>query len=256
MNVKIQGGGAGTYANVGSCTGVVSYLQHEDIERMKQAQDIEPFFNQGRNQVSPQEVTYKIDHNRAQLHKTDAKFFVITVSPSERELAMMGATPQVQAATMKEYIRGDVMQQYAEGFGKGLKAENIEYYAKVHFSRDKAGVTDMHAHIIVSRKDVTNKLKLSPQTNHRKAGKGVVKSGFDRSGFFRKCETSFDIRTGYQRSYKERFEYLNAMKNGTAADIQQQTAQAVRAERAAEKVLQNEIKVTKKISKVIGGRSL
>lgn len=26
MNVKIQGGGGGTYANTGSCTGVVTYL--------------------------------------------------------------------------------------------------------------------------------------------------------------------------------------------------------------------------------------
>ncbi len=30
MNIKIQGGGEGRYANKGSCTGIVSYLQHED----------------------------------------------------------------------------------------------------------------------------------------------------------------------------------------------------------------------------------
>ena len=35
MNIKIQGGGSGTYANTGSCTGVTTYLQHEDLERMK-----------------------------------------------------------------------------------------------------------------------------------------------------------------------------------------------------------------------------
>lgn len=85
MNVKIQGGGGGTYANTGSCTGVVTYLQHEDLERIRQGQQAEPFFNQYRDFVSPKEVTYKIDHNRAQLHKTDAKFFVITVSPSARQ---------------------------------------------------------------------------------------------------------------------------------------------------------------------------
>lgn len=38
MNVKIQGGGGGTYANTGSCTGVVTYLQHEDLERIRQGQ--------------------------------------------------------------------------------------------------------------------------------------------------------------------------------------------------------------------------
>lgn len=35
MNIKIQGGGSGIYANTGSCTGVTTYLQHEDLERMK-----------------------------------------------------------------------------------------------------------------------------------------------------------------------------------------------------------------------------
>ena len=105
MNVKIQGGGGGTYANTGSCTGVVTYLQHEDLERIRQGQQAEPFFNQYRDFVSPKEVTYKIDHNRAQLHKTDAKFFVITVSPSEKELAAMGATQEQQAQAMKQYIR-------------------------------------------------------------------------------------------------------------------------------------------------------
>lgn len=82
MNVKIQGGGGGTYANTGSCTGVVTYLQHEDLERIRQGQQAEPFFNQYRDFVSPKEVTYKIDHNRAQLHKTDAKFLL---SPSARQ---------------------------------------------------------------------------------------------------------------------------------------------------------------------------
>lgn len=109
MNVKIQGGGGGTYANTGSCTGVVTYLQHEDLERIRQGQQAEPFFNQYRDFVSPKEVTYKIDHNRAQLHKTDAKFFVITVSPSEKELAAMGASPEEQARAMKEYIRKDII---------------------------------------------------------------------------------------------------------------------------------------------------
>lgn len=40
---KIQGGGSGTYANTGSCTGVTTYLQHEDLERMKNGQEVQPF---------------------------------------------------------------------------------------------------------------------------------------------------------------------------------------------------------------------
>lgn len=43
MNIKIQGGEKGTYANAGSCQGVVSYLQHEDLERIKAGEREEPF---------------------------------------------------------------------------------------------------------------------------------------------------------------------------------------------------------------------
>ena len=60
------------------------------------------------------------------------------------------------------------------------------YYAKVHHERNReTGKEDMHAHIIVSRKDMSNKLKLSPATNHRGTQKGAVKGGFDREAFVR-----------------------------------------------------------------------
>ncbi len=248
--------GGGTYANTGSCTGVVTYLQHEDLERIRQGQQAEPFFNQSRDYISPNEVTYKIDHNRAQLHKTDAKFFVITASPSEKELSAMGATQEQQARAMKEHIRKDVIPTYAENFNKGLQADNIEYYAKIHFNRNDTGVTDMHAHIIVSRKDHSNTMKLSPKTNHRSTEKGAVKGGFDRTNFFQKCETGFDLRTNYHRDIKESFEYLNTIKNGTPAEIQKQALRAVQYQekREAEKEITN--KVAKKIVKGIGGRGL
>ncbi|MCS2373021.1 DUF5712 family protein (plasmid) [Phocaeicola vulgatus] len=87
MNVKIQGSGNGTYANTGSCVAVTNYLQHEDLERMKKGEEVRPFFNQFRDYVSAREVTFKIDNNKAKLSRTDAKFYVITVSPSEKERA-------------------------------------------------------------------------------------------------------------------------------------------------------------------------
>lgn len=54
MNIKIQGGGSGTYANTGSCTGVTTYLQHEDLERMKNGREVQPFFNNSRDYISAQ----------------------------------------------------------------------------------------------------------------------------------------------------------------------------------------------------------
>lgn len=235
MNVKIQGGGGGTYANTGSCRAVTGYLQHEDLERMKNGEEVQPFFNNYRDYISAQEATYKIDNNKAKLSRTDAKFYVITVSPSDRELEKMGRTPQEQSEAMRKYIREDVMQHYAEGFGKGLNKEDMEYYAKIHFERKGNDRNDMHVHIIVSRKDRSNTKKLSPKTNHTgKKNCGNVKGGFDRTDFFRKCESSFDKRTGYERDPAQSFDYLNAMKNGSPEDIARQVerAERVRHERA------------------------
>ena len=229
MNVKIQGGGGGTYANTGSCRAVTGYLQHEDLERMKNGEEVQPSFNNYRDYISAQEATYKIDNNKAKLSRTDAKFYVITVSPSDRELEKMGRTPQEQSEAMRKYIREDVMQHYAEGFGKGLNKEDMEYYAKIHFERKGNDRNDMHVHIIVSRKDRSNTKKLSPKTNHTgKKNCGNVKGGFDRTDFFRKCESSFDKRTGYERDPAQSFDYLNAMKNGSPEDIARQVERAER----------------------------
>lgn len=206
MNVKIQGSGNGTYANTGSCVAVTNYLQHEDLERMKKGEEVQPFFNQFRDYVSAREVTFKIDNNKAKLSRTDAKFYVITVSPSEKELRCMGRTPQECAEALRRYIRQDVMRNYAEGFGKGLKSDDVEYYAKIHFNRDGESDSDMHAHIIVSRKDRSNTRKLSPKTNHTgKKNCGNVKGGFDRTDFFRKCERCFDVRMNYNREIKGKY---------------------------------------------------
>ena len=90
MIVKAQGGGK-IYANTGSCSDVVSYLQHEDVERLQAGQTPEPFFNQEQDRISPKEVSNKIDNNRKGLKAKEAKFYVITVAPSREELRKMGA---------------------------------------------------------------------------------------------------------------------------------------------------------------------
>lgn len=110
-----------------------------------------------------------------------------------------------------------------------LNKEDIEYYGKIHFERKGADRYDMHAHIIVSRKDRSNTRKLSPKTNHTgKKNCGNVKGGFDRTDFFRKCETSFDKRTGYDRAPEQTFDYLNTMKNGSPKEIFQKKEWAER----------------------------
>lgn len=98
----------------------------------------------------------------------------------------------------------------------------------------------MHAHIIVSRKDRSNTRKLSPKTNHTgKKNCGNVKGGFDRTDFFRKCESSFDRHTEYERAPEQTFDYLNTMKNGSPKEIFQKKewAERVNQEQGREEIL-------------------
>ncbi len=66
-----------------------------------------------------------------------------------------------------------------------------------------------HVHIIVSRKDATNRYSLSPGSIYKASqaelnGK-VEKRGFDRDAFFEKAEKTFDRISGYKRNYVESY---------------------------------------------------
>jgi len=76
----------------------------------------------------------------------------------------------------------------------------------------------MHCHLIVSRKDETNKKKLSPLTNHKDTKTGVVKGGFNRVNLFQQAEQGFDKLFGYDRQQSESFGYHNTMKNGSISE--------------------------------------
>ena len=66
-----------------------------------------------------------------------------------------------------------------------------------------------HIHIIVSRKDASNSVSLSPGSKHKASevemhGK-KVKRGFDRNKFFDKAEKTFDTKFGYKRNFAETY---------------------------------------------------
>ena len=219
MNIDFPPPSNGIYNNAGSCRQLVNYLEHEDMERIQQGIYTEGFFNLTHDNLYKSQVIKDIDGNIGQLLKTDAKFFAIHVSPSEKELQTMGATEQEQAEAMKRYICEVFIPEYAKNFNKGLSAEDIKFYGKIHFNRDRSkNKLNMHCHLIVSRKDQSNKVKISPLTNHRNTKKGVIKGGFDRTALFENVEKSFDRLYGYNRQLPETFEYCNTMKNGSIAD--------------------------------------
>jgi hypothetical protein len=194
-------------------------MEHEDLERMEQGIYTEGFFNLTEDNIYKSQVIKDIDTNIGQLLKTDAKFYAIHVSPSEKELRAMGNTEQEQAKAMKRYIREVVIPEYAKNFNKGLSAEDIKFYGKIYFDRNRSdNELNMHCHLIVSRKDQTNKKKLSPLTNHKNTKKGAITGGFDRKNLFRQAEQGFDKLFAYNRPLSKSFEYYNTMKNGSISD--------------------------------------
>ena len=204
----------GTYNNAGSCRQLANYLEHEDLERMGKGIYTEGFFNLTEDNIYKSKVIKDIDSNIGQLLKTDAKFYAIHVSPSEKELRVMGNTEQEQAEAMKRYIREAFIPEYAKNFNKQLSEADIKFYGKIHFDRNRSdNELNMHCHLIVSRKDQANKKKLSPLTNHKNTKNGVIKGGFDRVNLFQQAEQGFDKLFNYNRHQSESFHYHNTMKN-------------------------------------------
>ncbi len=219
MHIDFAPPSNGTYNNAGSCRQLANYMEHEDLERMEKGIYTEGFFNLTEDNIYKLAVIKDIDSNIGQLLKTDAKFYAIHVSPSESELRAMGNTEQKQAEAMKRYIREVFIPEYAKNFNKGLSEADIKFYGKVHFDRNRSdNELNMHCHLIVSRKDQTNKKKLSPLTNHKNTKNGVIKGGFDRVNLFQQAEQGFDKIFGYNRQQTESFDYLNTMKNGSISE--------------------------------------
>lgn len=219
MHIDFAPPSNGTYNNAGSSRQLANYLEHEDLERMEKGIYIDGFFNLANDNIYKSKVIKDIDTNIGQLLKTDAKFYAIHVSPSERELRAMGNTEQEQAEAMKRYIREVFIPEYAQNFNKELSASDIKFYGKIHFARNRSdNELNMHCHLIVSRKDQSNKKKLSPLTNHKSTKKGIIIGGFDRVNLFQQAEQGFDKLFGYDRQLSESFEYANTMKNGSISE--------------------------------------
>jgi len=198
----------------------------------------ENWFNGSGNEISRQEVRMKIDRNIAKLGRNDSKFFLINISPSQKELVHLYQTYGEQGVKekLKEFAI-KVMDEYAKNFKRpGInshkdlqwfaKHENFRYYK--HTDKEvkdgskqkgerKEGRQE-HIQIIVSRKDITNTIKLSPQnTSKGKNKEHSAKLGeFNRTAFKQSGERLFDTVFEFERGLKDTLAYANTMKNGTA----------------------------------------
>lgn len=222
--------------NKGSCGALVAYLEKENKDK-KRLDDHENWFNGRSTVIKPHEVRIGIDNNIAKLGKEDSKFFLINISPSQKELHYLISQFGEEGAKVKlKEFAIKVMDEYAKNFKRNTirnhkdllwfgKLESYRYYGyndkEVKRGDKERGERkdghQLHLQIIVSRKDITNKIKLSPQNTSR--GKNALHSAklgqFDRKAFKQSGETLFDAMFGFNRGLKERMNYANIMKNGT-----------------------------------------
>ncbi|WP_093026438.1 MobB family relaxase [Pustulibacterium marinum] len=255
-----------------SASDFVAYLEKENEGLEEAAQ--ETFFNQEADAIAAEKVIQEIDTNTAKLKKTEARFYSLTINPSQREQAIL----QNPSTDLKAYTR-ELMKEYAKSFhreidGRPVNAKDLKYFAKIEHSRTYKGTdkavrenqsyiakvaklendirkiergelagsvkatqreiertrkaaphqqngrmvetgmpkagAQTHVHVIMSRKDQSNRYSLSPGSKYKASevefnGK-KVKRGFDRDRFFQKAEQQFDKQFGYKRHYVEQYQ--------------------------------------------------
>jgi hypothetical protein len=222
-------------ANKGSSSGLVHYLEKEN--RLDKKNEPQYWFNGGRINIDPYEVMKTIDNNVAKLGKADAKFFLVNISPSQKEIAFL--REQYGDEGVKDQLKGlavRVMDAYAQNFKREgvnshedlvwfAKLENYRYYTYndkevkqgIKKRGDRKEGEQLHVQVIVSRKDKTNLIKLSPMNTSRGRNEEHSKKmgQFDRVAFKQSGENLFDSLFEFERGLKDTMAYANTQKNGS-----------------------------------------
>lgn len=111
----------------------VDYLEKENTDRLPEQKEC--FFNHHNDDISRKEVIDEIDHNTAKLKTTEARYYSLTINPSQRELRHLQNDPE----KLKSYTR-ELIKDYARNFnreinGRPVQASDIKYYGKIEYSR-------------------------------------------------------------------------------------------------------------------------
>lgn len=233
-------------SNQGSSKNLIDYLEKE-----QNSLENNGFFfgrtkdsNQFRNDITRSEAFISIDENTKGLRKTDSKFFMITLNLSEKEqkhLARKVSGKSISSISelskkekklyeknLQQYTK-NVMDIYAKNFNRGITEKDLVYVAKIEHERrykgyeeavekgraksgDKKKGLHTHVHIVVSRKDKTQSLSLSPnaiekiaKSNHVVNGKQVTK-GFNHELFKLKSEQQFSNQFNMPMTYDESYQ--------------------------------------------------
>ncbi len=272
--------------NKGSSGKLVNYLEKENRIYNKEE---ERWFNHQGQDFQAYEVRRTIDGNVAKLSSKDPKFFLINISPSQKEIKHLNDSYGEDRAgeKLKQYAV-KLMDEYAKNFKRAgidsskdlvwfAKLENNRYYThkdkEVKDGTKKRGElkqgNQMHVQVIVSRKDATNKIKLSPmnksQGNNTEHSKRVGQ--FKRTAFIQSGESLFDEVFSYERNLKETMAYAVVQKNGnikqreqmdmlqqgSAANYQSKSVASELAKDVAEGLFQTTGDMLESVGKSIGG---
>lgn len=192
--------GKTSYSNTASCVALVNYLNKENTDY--QLIDRVLFFSQESYNVTSSEVLQAIDNNHKGLRKNAPKFHSLVIAPTAQELYHIQQSPE----KMKEYTRA-VMEQYAQSFnlpnGKKISSDDLIWFAKLEHKRNgEYSANSMHIHIIVSARDKSQSITLTPNVNDR--------NRFNQVQFYLKSEKAFDNMFGFKR--KESLLYNHQVK--------------------------------------------
>lgn len=210
MFVRVHNTKSYVQGNTQSCSDLVEYLGKEN--EGKELMDREFFFNSDQEHITDNRVQQVIDNNHKGLKKTDAKFYMLTVNPSQRELKHLAKaatgrdivdTSQMTKAELerfnslfKDYVN-KVMDEYAKSFNRGITKENLHYFAKVEQCRYWDGIDSKYSREI-------NELK---------------KNGLSFSQIMEKPEYK-NAKYQYRANFKNFYENGTVKTNGLKPELQ------------------------------------
>lgn len=222
--------------NAGSCVKLASYVD-------KESSNDKQFFSHHEDCVGLSEVIDKIDNNKKTLKKNQEKFYSLSYNPSQKEIAhlvylatgkritdlseLTGEERIKVFAEFRDYVRG-CMDIYARNFNRerALCADDLVYFGRIeeyrHYSykdeevrlglKEKGQLKEglnLHAHVIVSRMDVSQTIALSPRAkstgNTNLLNGKEVKNGFNMKEWQVECFEYFSNKYRYIHSADERF---------------------------------------------------
>lgn len=232
----------GVINNKSSCITLAEYLQKEN----ESEPDVNKtaFFNAKYDSCASTTVINNIDNNVQKLSKRDDKFYMLSLNPSHREAQNLiqnvtGKSVENfdQLNPVEKQIVFDELRNYTRNsldlYAKNFNRENIKsgddlvYYAKIetqrkyhHYDKEvkegnakngdyKSGL-NLHIHVIVSRKDITGKIKISPLAKSRGNSWDLngkqVNRGFNHLKWKNECNEMFWNNYKYTEKYSSTFQ--------------------------------------------------